>query len=66
MFPVLAIVFAVGWLLFFVGGSRKKVKNGPQKKMVVPKESSDIAEEDPVEVGLMEQLSEEPITRNVC
>ncbi len=52
----------VGWLLSIVGESHANTKRTPQRKTVVPKKHNDVAEEDPVEMGLMEQLTEEQVT----
>ena len=61
LFPILAIVFMVGWLLSTVGDSQTGTKL-PQRKNVATKNHNDINKEESLGMGLMEQLSEEQIT----
>jgi hypothetical protein len=62
LFPVLTLVFMVGWLLSIVGESRSSTKRTPQRKTDVHKKHDELVEEDPVEMGLMDQLTEEQVT----
>lgn len=52
----------VGWLLSIVGESRSSTKRTPQRKTDVHKKHDELVEEDPVEMGLMDQLTEEQVT----
>ncbi len=61
LFPVLAIVFIVGWLLSIVGESQSGTKKSPQRTAPVSMRQ-DAVEEDQLEMGLMEELTEEQVT----
>ena len=60
-FPVLSIIFLVGWLLTMCGDSKKNRNKESLRAATKLKEKSSI-EENQIEMGLMEQFNEEQIT----
>jgi hypothetical protein len=56
LFPVLALLFAVGWVLYVVGGKKTDYTAAPKRK---PRDSNQVvADVDAVEMGLIEEIVE--------
>ena len=62
LFPVIAFLFMIGWILYWVGKQKINTKEEPQRNSNSVVKDAEETEEDSIEVGLMEELNEEQLT----
>ena len=62
LFPVIAFIFMIGWILYWIGKHQTKTKEKPQRNSSSVVKDVEETEEDSIEVGLMEELDEEQVT----
>lgn len=62
LLPVLVFFFAAGWVLYCAGKHRANANAIPPKRTGNAKEEQKLAEDDNVEVGLIEELMESHLT----
>ena len=60
-FPIFIILFTVGWALYSTGKKQTPNKKTPQRELNVAVKDAEEAEEDSMEVGLIENLNEEQL-----
>jgi hypothetical protein len=62
LFPVIAFIFMIGWILYWIGKHQPNTKEEPQKSLNRIAKDAEETEEDTIEVGLIEELDEEQVT----
>ena len=62
LFPVIAFIFMIGWILYWIGKQKEDTKEKPQRNSSSVVKDVEETEEDSIEVGLMEELDEEQVT----
>ena len=62
LFPVIAFIFMIGWILYWIGKQKENTKKKPQRNSSSVVKDVEETEEDSIEVGLMEELDEEQVT----
>ncbi len=61
LFPVLTFLFIIGWILYVVGKQQTSAKKMSQRKPNAATQNAKSIEEDDVEMGLIEDLTEEQL-----
>jgi hypothetical protein len=62
LFPVIAFIFMIGWIMYWIGKQKENTEKKPQRNSSSVIKDAEEPEKDSIEVGLMEELDEEKIT----
>ena len=60
LLPILSLIFIIGWTMYFIGDEKENNKSRPK---TITQTTIDTKKEETMEVGLVEELVKENITK---
>jgi hypothetical protein len=54
-FPIIALVFLIGWVLYCIGGKHDSLKKKAAKELAVAEKQAELVADEGIEMGLIEK-----------